>query len=77
VVGSNCTLIVAVWPKVNVAENVDPTSEKPVPVTVAELTVTGAAPVDVKVNVCVETVFNVTVPNPTLVALMLSVGVLE
>jgi hypothetical protein len=55
---------------------VDPTSEKKVPVwfvTVAELTVTDPVPVFVKVTGCVDVVFNVTLPNGTLVAgLMLS-----
>jgi hypothetical protein len=60
---------------VSVAGNVDPDSEKPVPVTVAELIVTDPVPVLVKVTTCVETVFNVTLPNATLVALMLSVDV--
>jgi len=74
VVGSNCTPSVADCPGVNVAGNVDPESVKPVPVTVAEFTVTDAEPVDVKVTVCVDIVFNATSPNPTLVALMLSDG---
>ena len=73
--GSNCTFSVAICPVVNVAGNVGPDSVKPVPVTVAELTVTDPVPVLVKVTVCVDSVFNVTLPNPTLVALMLSVDV--
>lgn len=47
---------------------------KPVPVNVAELTVTAAVPVDVRVTVCVAAVFTSTLPKATLVALMLSVG---
>ena len=47
---------------------------KPVPVNVAELTVTAVVPVDVKVTDCVAAVFTSTLPNGTLVALMLSVG---
>jgi hypothetical protein len=56
---------------------VAPDIVKPVPViavSTAELTVTAAVPVDVKVTDCVAGVFNPTLPNPTLVALMLSVG---
>ena len=47
---------------------------KPVPVTVADLTVTAAPPVDDSVSVCVVGVLTVTLPNETLVALMLNVG---
>ena len=75
VLGSNCTPRLAVCPGVNVAEKVDPANEKPVPVTDAELTVTDAVPVEVKVTVWVADVFTATLPNPTLAALMLSVGV--
>jgi hypothetical protein len=64
----------AVCPGFNVAEYEDPANEKPVPVTDAELTDTGALPLDVKVTVCVTMVFNATLPNPTPAALMLSTG---
>ena len=74
-VGSNCTLRVTAWPGFNVAGNVPPESEKPVPVTVAELTVTAAVPVDCKVTDCIAGAFTTTLPNDTLVALMLSVDV--
>jgi hypothetical protein len=50
---------------------------KPTPVSVAALIVTGAVPVDVKVTDCVAAEFTTTLPNPTLVALMLSVGAAE
>lgn len=53
---------------------VAPETEKPVPVTDAEFTVTAAVPTDDKVSVCVVGVFTTTLPNETLVALMLSVG---
>ena len=54
-----------------------PDSVKPVPVTVAALTVTAAVPVELSVTVCVEAVFTSTLPNATLVALMLNVGTTE
>jgi hypothetical protein len=44
--------------------------EKPVPVSVAELTVTAAVPVDVSVIDCAAAVFTATLPNATLLALM-------
>ena len=47
---------------------------KPAPVTVAALIVTGAVPVDVKTTDCVAPEFTSTFPNPTFVALTLSVG---
>ena len=48
---------------------------KPVPVSVAVLTVTGAVPVDVKVTDCgVAAVFTTTLPNARLVTLTVSVG---
>jgi hypothetical protein len=51
-----------------------PDSVKPVPSSVAALTVTDAVPVDVKVTDCVDGLFTVTLPNARLVALRLSVG---
>ena len=74
VVGSNCTLTVVDCPAFKVTGNVPPDIVKPVPVTVAALTVTGAVPVDVKVTDCVDAVFTVTLPKATLVALILNVG---
>ena len=47
---------------------------KPVPDTIAELTVTGALPLDVRVKDCADATFNVTSPKLMLVALMLRVG---
>ncbi len=55
--------------------NVTPDTVKPGPVGVAELMVTGAVPVDVRISILVNGVFSATLPNATLVALMLSVGV--
>jgi hypothetical protein len=53
----------------------DPETVNPVPVTEAELTVTGPVPVDVNVIACVEGLFSTTLPNDTLDALMLNVAV--
>ncbi len=74
-VGSNCTPRLVICPGVNVDRRMGPASENPAPVTVAEMMVTDAVPVDVKVTVWVAIVFSATLPNPTLVALMPSVGV--
>ena len=52
-----------------------PEIAKPLPVIVAALTVTGPVPVDGNVNGCVAGEFNATLPNETLVELMLSTGV--
>jgi hypothetical protein len=52
--------------------NVLPDTVKPLPVTVAALTVTAAVPVELSVTVCVEAVFTSTLPNATLVALTVS-----
>ena len=49
-----------------------PDTLKPVPVIVAALTVTAAVPVELSVTVSVEAVFTTTLPNATLVALILS-----
>ncbi len=49
--------------------------EKPLPVAVAMLTVTGALPVDVSVRGSVTPDFKPTLPNDKLEALMLSVGI--
>jgi 4-hydroxy-3-methylbut-2-en-1-yl diphosphate synthase IspG/GcpE len=45
---------------------------KPVPASVALLTVTGIVPVDVKTTDCVDAVFSATLPNATLVVLLLN-----
>jgi hypothetical protein len=49
--GSNCTVSVVDAPGAKVTGIVAPDSEKPVPVSVAELMVKAAAPVEVKVSV--------------------------
>jgi hypothetical protein len=65
----------AVWPGFNVAGNVAPETEKPVPVSVALLMVTGAVPVEVKVKDCAVGVLTTMLPNAKVVALALSVGI--
>ena len=75
VVGSNCTLRLAVWPGVNVRGKLGPDRVKPAPVTAAEPIVTGAVPVEDKTSVWFVVVFTATLPNATVVALTLSVGV--
>ncbi len=75
VVGSNCTVSVAVWLGVKVSGKVAPETVKPVPITVAALTVTDAVPVEVKITDCVVGVFKFTSPKTRLVTLTLSVGV--
>ena len=67
--GSNCTFSVTDWPGFKVTGNVAPDIVKPVPVSAAELMVTGAVPVEVNVTGCVEGVFSVTLPNIRLTAL--------
>jgi hypothetical protein len=52
---------------------VSPETVKPVPATVAALTVTAAVPVEESVNVCVAAVFTLTLPNDKLVLLRLNV----
>ena len=75
-VGSNCTVSVTAWPEFNVNGKVAPDTAKLAPVSVAELTVTGAVPADVRVTDCgAAAVFTTTLPNAKLVALMLSVGI--
>ena len=54
--------------------NVAPDIVKPVPVSVPELTVTGAVPVEVRVTGCFDEVFTVTLPNVRLVALSVNCG---
>jgi len=57
-----------------VSGKVAPETEKPVPVTVAALTVTAAVPDEVRVTVCVVGVLTLTLPKLRLDALRLSVG---
>ena len=47
---------------------------KPVPLSVAELMVTGAVPVEVNVTGSVDAVFTVTLPNAKLAGLMVNCG---
>src|SRR5271170_2224697 len=73
VVGSNPTSSVTARPGFRVTGNVAPDTVKPVPVTVAALTVTASVPVELSVRVCVEAVLTGTLPNATLAGLMLNV----
>jgi hypothetical protein len=73
-VGSNWTFSVAVCPGFRVRGKVIPETEKPVPDTVAELTLTGAVPADVRVTGCVAFELSTTLPKVTLPALMLNIG---
>jgi hypothetical protein len=73
-VGSNCTLIVALWLELSVSGKVAPETVNPLPTTVAKLTVTPAVPVEVRVTDCVAGVLRLTFPKAMLVALMLSPG---
>jgi hypothetical protein len=68
-VGRNCTCSVTVCVGFSVTGKLPPTIVKPVPVIAAELTVTGAVPVDVNVNDCDVVVFTVTLPKLRLAAL--------
>ena len=61
--GSNRKLSVTIWLGFNVIGNVAPDAVNPVPVNAAELMVTGAVPVEVKVTGCVDAVLTVTLPN--------------
>jgi hypothetical protein len=72
--GSNCTLIVAVWLGFNVSGRVAPETLNPVPATVSKLTDTAAPPVDDRTSDCVAGVFKATLPKATLEELMLSAG---
>src|SRR5271154_3832301 len=74
VVGSNPTSSVTARPGFRVTGNVAPDIVKPLPVTVAALTVTASVPVELSVRVCVEAVLTATLPNATLVELMPNCG---
>jgi hypothetical protein len=67
--GLNCTCNVTAWAGFSVIGTLPPTIVKPAPVMVAELTVTGAVPVDVNVNDWVVAVFTVTLPKLRLAVL--------
>ena len=73
-IGRNCTCSVIDCVEFSVTGKVPPTIVKPVPVIAAELTVTGAVPVDVKVNDCVVAVFTVTLPKLKVAALIVNCG---
>jgi hypothetical protein len=68
-VGWNCTCSVIDCVGLSVTGKLPPTIAKPVPVIAAELTVTGAVPVDINVNDCVIAVFTVTLPKLRLAVL--------
>ena len=71
-VGSNCTFRVIAWFGFNVTGKVTPDTVYPAPLSVAELMVTGAVPVEVNVTGCVDGVFTVTSPNVRLAALIVN-----
>ena len=73
-VGSNFTLSVADWVGFRVTGNVAPDIVNPVPVSDAELMVTGAVPVEVNVTGSVDAVFTVTLPNARLAGLIVNCG---
>ena len=73
-VGWNCTCSVTACVGFSVTGRLPPTIVKPAPVIAAELTVTGAVPVDVSVNDCVVAVFTVTLPKLRLAALTVNCG---
>ena len=68
-VGRNCTCNVTACSGFSVTGTLPLTIKKPAPAMVAELTVTGAVPVDVNVNDCVVAVFTVTLPKLRLAVL--------
>jgi hypothetical protein len=73
--GSNCTLSDTAWPRFSVAGRLGPDMVKPAAASVAELMVTGAVPVEVRVTDWgVAAVLTCTLPKATLVALTASVG---
>ena len=72
--GSKCTVSVVTWPGFKVAGKVAPDREKPAPVSEAELMVTGAVPVELRVTDCVAAVLTCTFPKATLEVLRLSVA---
>jgi hypothetical protein len=73
-VGSKTTSNVTFKPGFKVTGKVAPDMVKPAPVSVPELMVTGADPAEVKVTGTVDGVFTATLPNATLVGLMLNAG---
>jgi hypothetical protein len=73
-VGPNSTLSVTDWLGFKVIGNVAPDIVKPLPVSVPELIVTGAGPVEVRVTGCFDEVFTLTLPNVRLFVLSVSCG---
>jgi hypothetical protein len=74
-VGLNCTVSVAVWPTFSVSGKAAPETVKPAPLKVAEFTVTATLPVELNVTVWLDVPFTATLPNVTLEALKLRVGI--
>jgi hypothetical protein len=74
VVGSNCTCRVTAWVGLRVIGKLPPTMVKPVPEIVAEFTVTGAVPIEIRVKGCVVAVFTDTLPKLRLDALTFNCG---
>ncbi len=72
--GSNCTVRVAVCLGFNVTGKLIPETVKPVPATVAALTVTAEVPVEDRVMVCEVAVLTLSLPKDRLEELKLSVG---
>jgi hypothetical protein len=73
-VGSNWTWRIRDWPGFKVAGKLLLSALKPIPLIVAELTVTGELPVEVRVNGCGVDEPTVTSPKPSLSALKVSCG---
>ena len=73
-VGWNCTCSVIDCVGFRVTGKLPATIAKPAPVMAAELTVTGAVPVEVSVNDCAVAVFTVTLPKLRLAALIVNCG---
>lgn len=74
VVGSNCTCTLTDCPGFRVTGKAAPDIEKPVPVSAAELIVSGEVPEDVSVTDCVAGVLRFTSPNVRSVVLTLRAG---
>ena len=72
--GLNCNAREVLCPGFRVMGKLAPINEKPAPVTLPELTVTAAFPVEVNVTGCVITVPTATVPKFTLELLTLRTG---
>jgi hypothetical protein len=73
-IGLNCTSSVSASRGFNVTGNAAPEMVKPVPLTDADLIVTGAFPVELRITGCVDEVLSATFPNGTLVTLTVNAG---